>query len=114
MTKRIPQVNELIQRELSKIILREIEFPLDVLVTITRVATTLDLEHAKIYISVIPEEKSKDTIKILKSQIYQLQGFLNRRLNIQPCPRIDFLKEKETAKADEIEKILEGLKKGKK
>ena len=60
MAKRIPQVNELIQRELSQIVLREIEFPLDVLVTITRVAASQDLEYAKIYISVIPEQKSKD------------------------------------------------------
>jgi len=114
MTKRIPQVNELIQRELSQIILREIEFPLDILVTITRVTTSQDLEHAKIYISVIPEQKSKDIIRILNSQIYKLQGFLNRRLNMQPSPRIDFVEEKETVKADEVEKILEELKKKKK
>jgi len=114
MAKRIPQVNELIQRELSQIVLREIEFPLDILVTITRVETSQDLEHAKIYISVIPEQKRKDIIQILNSQIYKLQGLLNRRLNIQPCPRIDFIEEKETVKADEIEKVLEELKKKKK
>lgn len=114
MAKRIPQVNELIQRELSQIILREIDFSSDILVTITRVATSQDLEHAKIYISVIPEKKRKDTLQILNSQIYSLQGLLNRRLNIQPCPRICFMEEKETVKADEIEKILEELKKNKK
>jgi len=114
MTKRITQINELIQRELSQIVLREIEFSLDILMTITRVETSQDLEHAKIYISVIPEQKSEDIIRILNSQIYKLQGLLNRRLNIQPCPRIDFVEEKETVKADEIEKVLEELKKKKK
>ncbi len=39
MSKRIPQVNQLIKKELSQIILREIEFPVGVLVTLTRVET---------------------------------------------------------------------------
>jgi len=43
MTKRIQQVDLLIKEELSKMIVREIEFPPGVLVTVTRVETTPNL-----------------------------------------------------------------------
>ncbi len=59
MSKRIPQVNQLIKKELSQIIQREIDFSPDVLVTLTRVDTSSDLMEAKIYISVLQEEKEK-------------------------------------------------------
>ena len=47
MAERIPRVNQLIQEELGKILHREIEFPEDVLVTITRVEASPNLIQAK-------------------------------------------------------------------
>ena len=57
MANRIPKVNELIKREISKMILKEIEFPKDVLVTVTRVQTSSNLSDSNIYISVLPENR---------------------------------------------------------
>jgi ribosome-binding factor A len=59
MTNRIPKVNELIKREISRMILREIEFPIGALVTVTRVETSSDLKESSIYISVLPDNKEK-------------------------------------------------------
>lgn len=111
MPQRIQRVNELIRRELGQIIIREMEFPVQALATITRVETSVDLNQAKIYISVIPEEKKSETIKFLAKNIYQLQQFLNKRLKMRPTPRIYFVGEKETARAGRIEELLEELKK---
>lgn len=111
MSQRIPQVNQLIKKELSQIIYREIDFPLDVLVTLTRVETTFDLGEAKIFISSFPTEKSKNVLLTLDKNIYQLQQILNHRLRMRPIPRIRFVEEKETAEAGHIEEILATLKK---
>ena len=111
MSNRIPRVNQLIKEELSQIILKEIEFPQDVLATITRVETSANLIESNVWISVLPEEKLKRILEILNKNIYFLQQKLNKRLKMRPIPRIKFLKERKTAEAGKIEEILEGLKK---
>lgn len=111
MSKRTSRVNQLIRQELSQIILRETEFPNDVLVTITRVETASNLIESKVYISVMPEEKTSKVFQILSRKIYELQQKLNKRLKMRPIPRIKFIEEKETAEAGRIEELLEELKK---
>jgi ribosome-binding factor A len=110
MTRRIQQVNQLIQKELSQIILREIDFPPGVLVTLTRVETSVDLNQAKAYISVVPENQREAVFQVLNQRIYHLHQELNKRLKMKIIPKIKFIEEKATAKAGRIEEILERLK----
>ncbi|MGB9743286.1 MAG: 30S ribosome-binding factor RbfA [Minisyncoccales bacterium] len=114
MSHRLLSVNHLVKKELSQIILREISFPKEVLVTVTRVITTADLRQSKVYISVFPENKAKEMLEILNKQIYNLQQRLNQRLKMKPVPKICFIEEKTTAAAGRIEEILAQLKKTKK
>lgn len=107
---RIPQVNELIKRELSKIILKEVEFPEDTLATVTRVQTSSNLIQAKVYISVMPENQASKVLQILNRQIFNIQQIINKRLKMRPIPKIRFIEEKETRKAEEVEKLLEEIK----
>lgn len=111
MTQRILRVNQLIKKELSQIILKEIEFPQDVLVTITRVETSANLIESRVWISALPEEKLEKIREILNKKIYFLQQRLNKRLKMRPIPRIKFLEEKRTKEAGRIEEILVKLKK---
>ncbi len=111
MPKRLQRVNQLIKKEISKILLREVDFPADVLITVTRVESSTDLKQAKVYISCLPEEKTSKIFQILNQQIYELQQKLNQRLQMRPTPRIKFIEEKETKEAGRIEEILEKIKK---
>jgi ribosome-binding factor A len=111
MSKRIQRVNQLIKEEISQIILREVEFPPGVLITVTRVESSVDLNQAKVYISCLPEEKTPKAFQVLNRQIYGLQQKLNQRLKMRPIPRIKFIQEKETKEAGKIEGILEEIKK---
>lgn len=111
MTKRIEQVDLLIKKELSKIILKEVDFPNDVLVTITRVETTGNLIESRVFVSVLPEKKLEEVFKILDKNIYILQQAVNRRLIMRPMPKIIFIKEEKTKEAGRIEELLEQLKK---
>jgi len=114
MRERIQRVNHLIRNELAKIISKEIEFPPDVLVTLTRVQTTKDLVQSQVFISVMPEKKIEEILKILKKEIYFLQKKLDRILRMRVVPKIIFLKEEKMVEAGKIEKILADLKKEKK
>jgi len=111
MKKRIQRVNELIKRELGRILLTEVEFPKDTLATLTRVETSSDLNHVKVFISCLPKSQTANTLKIVNKEIYYLQQKLNRRLKMKFVPKIGFWEEKETERAGKIEEILEMVKK---
>lgn len=111
MSDRILKVNQLIKKELSRLISREIEFSSDVLVTLTKIETAPNLSQSRVFISVLPEEKRETVLDVLNGQVWHLQQLLNKRLKMRPIPKIIFLKEKETSKAGRVEKILEKLKK---
>lgn len=113
MKNRLSQVNQVIKKELSQIILKELECPPEVLVTVTRVDASPNLQQVKVYVSCMPEEKGKDILLQLNNQIFELQQKLNQRLNMRPVPKIQFLEEKETAQAGKIEEILEKIRKKK-
>lgn len=117
--KRIRKINSLIKKEISQLLLKEIEFPKDVLVTVTRVQTSPDLKESRVFISVMSTsrcntESANEGTKILallNRQIYILQQKINRRLRMKPIPKILFWEEKMTAEAGKIEEIMEKLKK---
>ena len=111
MGQRILKVNQLIKKELSQIILKEVEFPKDVLVTLTRAETLPNLSDCKVWVSVMPEDRFKEVFKILNRSIYFIQQKLNKRLKMKRVPKIIFVRETKTVEAGKIEAILEKLKK---
>ena len=113
MTERIPRVNELLRQELGTILLREFDAPENTLVTLTRVSTAPNLQQAKIYISVMPEERGAQVVKLLEKDVHEIQQLLNKRLNMRPVPRIEWVLEEKTKEAQEIEEILNKIKEDK-
>lgn len=107
---RIPRVNELLKKEVGGILLREVGLP-GVLITITRVETSPALLDAKVYFSVMPEDRTGEVAKILKKEVYGIQQKINKRLKMRPVPKIRFTEERLTKEAGKIEKILEEIKK---
>ncbi|MBZ9578035.1 30S ribosome-binding factor RbfA [Patescibacteria group bacterium] len=110
MSNRIQRVNALIKNELSQILLKEVGFPKDTLVTITRVESSVNLNQAKIYISVMSEDNIDEVFEILNRRIYDIQQTLNRRLKMRPIPKIEFKKEEKTEEAARVEELLEEIK----
>lgn len=109
MAKRIPRVNQVLKREIGSII-TDIDLT-DCLVTITRVECSLNLQEAKVYVSVLAEEKSVEVFRVLNREIYDIQQKLNKRLKMRPVPKIIFRKEEKTKQAAKIEKLLDEIKK---
>ncbi|MCD6232922.1 30S ribosome-binding factor RbfA [bacterium] len=109
--RRIQKLNRLFQKELSKIILKEVDLPQDIFITLTQVKTSSDLSETKVYISVFPEKKAKTILDILKRNIYTLQKSLDRKLRMRRIPKIVFFEDKGAKHQEEVEKILEKIKK---
>ena len=105
--ERVERVNQLIKKELNRIILKEVDFPERVLATITRVDCSSNLIQVKVYLSVMPENKTSQVMSVLNKHIYVLQQALNKRLKMRPIPKIIFVEESTVREAAKIEEILE-------
>lgn len=106
---RLDRINELIKETLAKIISEEVDFPLGVFVTVTKVDTSRDLRYTRVFLSVFPEKKFGEIFRSLENKIYSLQGKLNKKLSMKPLPRIEFVSDKTEVEADKIEKLLKEI-----
>ena len=108
--KRLNQVSELIRQEMAQIFLREMEFPRECLVTITKVETSEDFEHARIWVSVLPATFAHKVISLLDKDIYHLQKLLNRKLVMHFVPKVRFLIDHSLEKSEKINMLLDNVK----
>lgn len=100
------RMGSVIKKELSDLLMREVELPEGALATISGIEITRDLSQAEVGVSVIPAEKEEETLKILSKNQGRLQRLLNRKLNFRPMPRINFVLDLGLANAAKVEKIL--------
>jgi ribosome-binding factor A len=89
--RRIERINELIRREVSEIIQREMKDPGIGFVTVIRVTTTNDLYYSTIYASVMGDERARETtIEQLNKAAGYIQHLLSGRITLRNMPRISF------------------------
>lgn len=111
MSKRIEQINALLQQELAKVFSEQFEFEPGVLVTVARVETSADLGHAKIFISVLPFETRKTVLNKIRENIKEIQKIIFSRLTMSSAPRLHFLIDEAEENAEFIEELLDEVKK---
>ena len=111
MSRRILQLNSLIQQELAKLLTEKIDLPNNCIATITQVDTEKNLRHAKIWVSVLPFIYTRKIIDKLNKSSKYLQFLLYKKLTLNPLPKIHFAADITEQKASEIEKILDEIKK---
>lgn len=105
-THRPQRAESLIHMELSKLIAKEMDFPLGAFVTVSGVLVSEDMAHAKVGISIIPKEMEKNVMIILKKSQGYLQYLLNKKINIIPMPRIELKADHGAEKAAKVENLL--------
>lgn len=111
MAYRPLRVSGLIQEELGKILLREVDLA-SVLITITSVDIDKKMERAIVYISVLATgpNKGEKNIEAALRQLEKRQGYfqflLTRKLNIKPMPTIIFKRDRGLERAAKVEGAL--------
>jgi ribosome-binding factor A len=89
MKHRLERVKELIKRELSDIITRNLSFT--TLVTVQHVDITPDLKKAHIYISAIGDEPARAAVMTkLEENRVMLQHEMSKRVIIKYTPQLHF------------------------
>jgi ribosome-binding factor A len=106
MKHRQLRVNELLKRELSLIIAREITFG-DALVTINQVDVTPDLKNAHVYVSVLGP--NKDVLTQLEAHRVPLQTQLARHVVLKYTPHLIFHLDNSIERGTRVIKILQQI-----
>ena len=104
------RINEELQRELSSLI-RTLKDPRvqQSMVSVTKVEATGDLRYAKVYISVLDKDKSKETIKGLKSAGGFLRREIGSRLQLRYTPELIFEEDDSIAYGAKMFSLLRSL-----
>ena len=89
MKHRMLRVNELLKRELSGIIAREMSFE-GALVTINHVDVSTDLKNAHVFVSVLGSDLGENVMSKLASHRATLQAELARHVTIKYTPHLIF------------------------
>ncbi len=89
MKHRLLRVNELVKRELSTLIGRELTFE-NALVTVNDVNVTPDLKNAHVYVSVLGSAAQATAMAKLEENRVMLQGLLSKNVVLKYTPHLTF------------------------
>jgi ribosome-binding factor A len=108
MKHRLLRVNELLKRELSTIITRDMSFD-DVLVTVNTVDVTPDLRNAHVFVSVLGKGSHKGVIAKLDDNRVLLQRELMKSVVLKYTPHLVFRLDESIERGARVFKILEEI-----
>src|SRR5258707_4851819 len=110
MKHRLERVIEVVNRELSELILRDLNFEPAVLVTITAVDISPDLKQCHVYVSVIGASYQKsDVIAELEEHRTSLQRELSKRVVLKYTPHLHFKLDNSIERGSRVLEIIQDL-----
>jgi len=109
MKNRLPRVCEILKRELSAAITRDIAFEVP-LVTISSVDVTPDLRQAHVFVSAIGDasQQEKVLLRLTEARV-ALQGEIARRIKIKNTPHLHFHLDQSIERGTRVLAIMEDL-----
>ena len=92
LKKRIERLNSLLKEVISEVVMRDVRNPhVNPLITITRVDISNDLQHAKVYISVIgPDLEKEQTLEALQSAAGFIAVHASKKVVLRYFPALTF------------------------
>ena len=105
--QRIDRISEEVRREVDAIIREELGDPrIGGTFSITRAEVTGDLRYAKIYVSVLEDDRRDELLEALKSAKGFIRRSLGKRMIIRYTPELIFVSDKNIEYGVHIAKVL--------
>ncbi|MEK7067788.1 MAG: 30S ribosome-binding factor RbfA [Patescibacteria group bacterium] len=108
MPRRIEQVNEVLRKEIALIIERELELP-GVMVTVSKVDCARELDSARVWVSVLPDNKAGSALQQLRRQQGFIRHLLAKNILFRRVPQLIFAFDDTAKKAAAVENIFHDL-----
>ena len=110
MSRGRPQkVADLIQRELSDLLRRDVRDPHVGMVTLTSVDVAPDLSHAKVYFTILDQQKQGETTKALQRAAGFLRSQLSHRMNMYTTPALRFVYDESVERGDRLSRLIDSV-----
>lgn len=107
MTHRPEKVEHVIKDELSQILQRELRDPRIGFVSVTDVEVSVDLRHARIFVSVLGDEAAKAaSMAGLQSASGYIRRALGARLQLRHTPEITFKLDESIERGSRVMRLL--------
>jgi len=105
---RMRRVDEAVRQVVGDAVAHDLKDPRVGFVTVTDVKTSPDLRHARVYVSVLGDRKTREaSLAGLASAHGFLQRRLSRELRMKNTPELQFILDETTANAFRLERIIE-------
>lgn len=105
---RIQRVGDMLQRTLAESIQREVQDPRLAMVSISSVAVSRDMAHAKVYISVLGDEaKVADAMKALVKASAFLRRLIAQRCDLRITPQLHFFHDDSVLKGRRMSDLID-------
>lgn len=106
---KVERLNHIIQEEISMILMTEVKDEDIKFVTITGCDVTSDFSFAKVYFTVLDEEKKDTTLKALNDAAGFIRKVLADRVDIRHIPELQFVFDESIEYGKKIEDIIEDI-----
>ena len=112
MSRRTDRINEQLRQEISTLLLRQIKDPrLNQIISITRVVSSGDLRSARVYISVIGNQETKQAaLEGIQSAASFLRRELRNRINMKHTPFLSYQLDDSLEEADQLFRLMNRIK----
>ena len=112
MSRRTDRINEQLRAEISTVLARQIKDPrLNGVISITRVDSSSDLRSARVYISVLGNDKQRnEALEGLQSAASFLRSQIRDRINMKHTPFITYLLDDSIQEADHLLRLIDDVK----
>jgi len=108
---RASRVSDLVKREVADLLMKRVKDPRVKAITITGVDVSKDLRYARVYFSLIGDEKA---LRLAQTGLDSAKGFIKReiglRLELKHVPDIVFKHDPSLEQGSRMEKLLQKIK----
>ena len=112
MSRRTDRINEQLREEISMLLTRQIKDPrLNAVISITRVVSSGDLRSARVYISVMGNQETKQSaLAGIQSAASFLRRELRDRINMKHTPFLSYELDSSLDEADQLLRLMNQVK----
>jgi len=103
------KVADLIQRELSDLIRREVRDPRVGMVTLTSVDVSPDMSHAKVFFTMLDKAHLEETTRGLQRAASFLRSQLSRRMSMYKTPELRFAYDESVERGDHLSRLIDSV-----
>ncbi len=105
---RMLRVGEQIRRELSLLIQQEIKDPRIGMVSISEVEVTVDMAHAKVFVTVLDDiDRAIETVRILNNATKFLRHQLAKRVVLRTTPSLHFYYDHSVQRGTDLSELID-------